>query len=252
MPSPAMITQPAYQIGTLFKDRTCENDLKALERAKKCLKYIESHRAKGHEDEDEGNNKDYTSPKAVKDTDDGIIEDNGDATSIPPTTNSIPLVSLLLQLQYDEKLKWKKGSKSEGENRAWSGVGFPDDTSIRIEPFEEKTKIDNQVPAVIQLAQDILDIKSKPSSSIADSDLKSETARNRTIETFNLHNRVVVKVTFDEASVGEGGYSNLSTCKAFEAEVNKGVGLQPNVRLEQYVAGHILLCTGGSVSPFQF
>jgi hypothetical protein len=78
------------------------------------------------------------------------------------------------------------------------------------------------------------------------------TSLHRTIETFNLHNRVVVKVTFDEASVGEGRYSNLSTCKEFEAEVNKGVGLQPNVRLEQYVAAHILLCTGGSVSPFQF
>jgi hypothetical protein len=27
--------------------------------------------------------------------------------------------------------------------KAWSGVGFPDDTSIIIEPFEEKTYIDN-------------------------------------------------------------------------------------------------------------
>jgi hypothetical protein len=146
----------------------------------------------------------------------------------------------------------EKGSKPEGKNWAWSGVGFPDDPSIIIEPFEEKTYINNQDPAVIQLAQDILDIKSKPSSSIADSDFKSETALHRTIETFNLHNRAVVKAIFDEASVGDGGYSNLSTCKVFEAEVNKGVGLQPDVRLEQYIAAHILLCTGGSVSPFQF
>jgi hypothetical protein len=252
MPSPAMIEQPTYQIGTLFKDRTDVNDLKALERAKKCLKFITSHRVNGNEDEDEDKDDEDNSPELVKDIDNGTVEDSGDATSIPSTTNSIPLVSLPLQLQYDEKLKWKKGSKSEGKNWAWSGVGFPDDASIIIEPFEEKTYINNQDPEVIQLAQDILDIKIKPSSSIADSDFKSETALHRTIETFKLHNRVVVKATFDEASVGEGGYSNLSTCKAFEVEVNKGVGLQPDVRLEQYVAAHILLCTGGGVSPFQF
>jgi hypothetical protein len=58
------------------------------------------------------------------------------------------------------------------------------------------------------------------------------TSLHRTVETFNFHNRVVVKVTFNEASVGEGGYSNLSTCEAFEAAVNKGVGFQPDISLE--------------------
>jgi hypothetical protein len=52
---------PPYQIGTLFKDRTDENDLEALERAEKCFKHIESYQVKGHEDEDEGKDNDDTS-----------------------------------------------------------------------------------------------------------------------------------------------------------------------------------------------
>jgi hypothetical protein len=104
-----MIEQPTYQIGTLFKDRTETNDLEALGRAEKCLKHLEGTRTKGHEDEDEGKDDGDTSPEPAKDIDTGIAEDNGDATSIPSTTNSIPpLVSLPLQLQYDEKLKWKR------------------------------------------------------------------------------------------------------------------------------------------------
>jgi hypothetical protein len=38
--------------------------------------------------------------------------------------------------------------------KAWSGVGFPDDTSIIIEPFEEKTYVDNSLRSTVLLPVD--------------------------------------------------------------------------------------------------
>jgi hypothetical protein len=252
------------QFGRLLQERSTVNDAKALVEARLALKAITNHRKKYNP----------TSKPQV----------SGLSKKSENTPTSLPLVNLPLKELFDDTGAWQK--KMEEENGAkrfpWSGFGFPEDETLKVRDFENKTYNDAKTQSVLELAQDLHDIRTKPATEIADSKIVvTSSSNNRTIHTFKLNGRTVTKVEFSDANIKKGQYNTTKTAKEFEKKVDKifedpavkefeetvdksmskrdlnkllasikKVAIsQPDLDIERYVTAHILLRAAGKVSP---
>lgn len=160
-----------------------------------------------------------------------------------------PELTLPLRSMYDGTGAWPKQNLPRGaEQLSWANIGFPNDESLVVEDIEDSTYIDGEKPSIIQLSQDILDIKTQDSVKIAeDGKVKTGTSNNRTIETFKLHGRTVCKVKFSDCKVSNPPYSNCKTSKEIEGTITEAIGKQPSVSVVQSVASHIILARAGQI-----
>ncbi|KAI0004347.1 hypothetical protein F4779DRAFT_74933 [Xylariaceae sp. FL0662B] len=163
-----------------------------------------------------------------------------------------PDMILPLNSMYDGTGKWpKKNDPVKGARQySWSNIGFPENDDLVLEDYEEYTHIDKENSAIIELAQDIVNIQKKPAREIADEGaVKFEEEHGRVIETFRVHDRTVSKIKFKDCDVFNGGapYSKCKMSRAVKEEIDKAMGSSPDVAIEQRVAAHILLSRAGQI-----
>ncbi|KAE9363316.1 hypothetical protein N431DRAFT_475473 [Stipitochalara longipes BDJ] len=166
-----------------------------------------------------------------------------------------PLVHLELQPVYDDLGDWRKEQDHPdgGKQYEWSGIGYPEDEYLCVEDFEDETFIDRAKPSVVELVNDLLDIKNRSTAEIADNGIEIEDIKyGRTIQKFKLNGRSVAKVKFVDADVSKGKYQKLKTSIEFEKLLSRKMGAQgkkPSLQAEQYVAAHLLLrVPGGDIN----
>ncbi|KAI1078825.1 hypothetical protein F5B20DRAFT_571361 [Whalleya microplaca] len=163
-----------------------------------------------------------------------------------------PHVMLPLKSMYDGTGMWpRNGDPVKGARQySWSNIGFPERDDLLLRDYEEYTYIDKQKSAIIELAQDIVNIQKKSAKDIADAGaVELHEEHGRTIETFRIHNRSVSKVKFQDCDVFGGGapYSKCNISRIVEEEIDKAVGSSPDLAIEQIVAARMLLSRAGQI-----
>jgi hypothetical protein len=254
------------QFGRLLAERSKANDETALTEARKAFDTIEGRR-------------DRYSKKARLNKP-SRSQDPDKAT----TSKSIALVNLPLGPIYDDLGDWqaKLEDKSGAKRFQWSGFGYPEDESLEVKDIEKVIIIDVQSYSIIQLAEDLHNIKTRPANELADESNIVESASNgRRIQNFTLKNRTVTKIRIEDADVLQGKYDKTQTAKQFEKELNKvfedaaikeleetvnqtmrksekkklmdaikkKARSPPHLDVERYVTAHILLRLAGKVCP---
>ncbi|KAI1085231.1 hypothetical protein F5B20DRAFT_589995 [Whalleya microplaca] len=260
-PTPASTQHPCpprYTTENITLERSPEKDQKAIDIATFAYKALAKCRRKARETRSHGNDgttDNHAALLPVREEDQQAQESlHGGAYGNHDGS------SLSIKSMYDGTGKWpkkvkqgkqKKGPVSGSTQHSFTNIGFPDDRSLVVGDFEDNTHIDTQEPSVVQLAQDIINIKTKPAPEIADSGSFQEfTEYGRKIETFKLNGRAVTKATFDDADVyGKIGkpYNDLPTSKSFEREISNNMGDKPSLGVEQWVTSQVLLCLAGQI-----
>jgi hypothetical protein len=256
------------QFGRLVAERSKANDEEALTEARKALDTIEGRRNRY--------SKTGRASKTSKKSQDP------DTTT---TSESMALVNLPLGPIYDDIGDWQnKIEDTSGATRyPWSGFGYPDDESLTVKDIEKNIIIDHKSSSIIQLAEDLHNIRTRSAHELADGQEILESASNgRTIQSFTLHGRTITKIMIDDADVLRGDYNKTKTAKKFERELNRVVEQAaidemeetlnqttsksskkmirdaikkkarspPHLDVERYVTAHILLRLAGKVCPF--
>lgn len=266
-------TSPSgQQIREPLPDRTKENDTEALAYARSKLGSIRDRRDRYRGGKGKGTSNSLESgedviPEQITENDDELLDEPHEgladsSESQPALFGSGPVVMLpLISL---EEFKWNMPEKDLATGAKCvtdTNIGFPDDRSLDIKEFEEDTHIDIRRPSVAELAQDIIDIKTRPAAEIADGgDINTNLEYKRTIETFRVKGRTVAKIKFSDADVYKKEspfYGKLQTAKQFEKKIKKELGDQPSLDIERYVIAQVLLCLAGEVGnrgepPFLF
>ncbi|KUJ12813.1 uncharacterized protein LY89DRAFT_755905 [Mollisia scopiformis] len=222
---------PVYQACREVPSRTRENDRKGVEHARNAHAFTKDKRIKS----------DAKNPSAT-------VEEYREDLTVPykPCT-------LALDRIYDES-RWtlpedhEPGAKKEPK----SGVRFPLDEALVLDSIEDQTHINMDDADIRQLVADLQDIKSKSASDITDVNslsLKYEYGDKRSIEKFILHGRTIARVKFEDAEVGEKNYKQVMRGKKLEKDIDRGTNgkQQADLKIENYVTAHILLCLGGEV-----
>ncbi|KAI3320752.1 hypothetical protein HD806DRAFT_524462 [Xylariaceae sp. AK1471] len=175
-------------------------------------------------------------------------EDDSSSTWEPPIDG--PDVMIPLRSMYKGQWPIKNHPVRGAKQYSWSNVGFPGDSSLDLPDFEDETIIDTEENAVIELSQDITNIKTKSASKIADEGtLKTHEEYGCVLETFKLHGRSVVKIKIYDADVGAKRpfYSGCQVAREFERKVDACMRPQPASEVEQWVAAQFLLAQGGQI-----
>lgn len=134
---------------------------------------------------------------------------------------------------------------------SWSTIGFPADRGIDLEDYETDTHIHRREPAIADFAWDIVNIHEMQADEIADAGIvETHEERGRTVEIFRVQGRKVAKITFGDCSVsGDESelYSRCEVAKTFEHDLDRAVGLPPDLAVVQRVAARILLARRGQI-----
>ncbi|KAI0129008.1 hypothetical protein BJ170DRAFT_721909 [Xylariales sp. AK1849] len=258
---------PRYPTETAIQGRTEENDKEALRLAKLSLETIEKRRqisaatSQGPKDSILHDNDGGASQKIVDDrSSQAAPSEDSSSTADSDEMKQFrdqffhpkPDVMLPLRSMYEDIGDWpKKHDPVTGAlHYSWSNIGFPNDTKLALKDFEDNTHIEKQEPYVVELAQDIINIKTKSARNIADGgSVQTHIKHTRIIETFRLHDRTVAKIKFEDANVFKKGptYSSLQTAKEFEKEISKDMAGPPSLEIEQWVTAQLLLCCAGQI-----
>ncbi|KAH9887162.1 hypothetical protein F4778DRAFT_436504 [Xylariomycetidae sp. FL2044] len=162
----------------------------------------------------------------------------------------LPDFMLPLKSMYDGTGSWpkKKNLPFGAKQTSWANIGFPLDKSLIVPDIESLTHINHHDPSIILLSQDIIDIKSQTSETIAD-DGVVETAveHGRTIETFRLHNLTVCRVKIADCTISNQSYASCKISKETEKAITTAIGTGPALNIVQWVAAHLLLAQGGQI-----
>ncbi len=164
---------------------------------------------------------------------------------------SYPEIMLPLKSMYDGTGEWPKrkghGLPKGAKFPSWANTGFPKDPILVVNEFEDATYIEKDADRIVRLAQDIVNIKTRPVDEMADNKMVSRQQENhRTIESFTLDGQCVNKIKFDDCDKDFGGYGSCKTSKEFEKQINK-VMRPPSLEMEQWVATQLLLAHGGQI-----
>ncbi|KAI0832986.1 hypothetical protein F5Y06DRAFT_290337 [Hypoxylon sp. FL0890] len=258
---------PRYPTEKMTLERTPEKDGEAIKVVKAVYEVFMKDRRRrrskwaARQSINANDNVDNPSKPAVQES----IQDVLDQHERLETTNALSESGIALKSMYEGTGSWPKNwpKKSKVAQRkkvdpmsgatqySYTNIGFPKDKSLTLEDFEDETHIDKKVPSIIQLQEDIVNIKTKLANEIADDGkVVTSSKLGRTIETFRVHGRTVTKAVFKDADVyGKKmkAYSDLRISKEFEKEVNNKMGIKPPLEVEQWVATHVLLSVGGQI-----
>lgn len=225
---------PRYPNETTIETRTGEKDKEALHLAALAYAALDRRRQKAREDAKSAFHEELEIMIAKQ----------------PSAVGEVPEVRLPLESMYEGTGDWPRRNDPVRSARQPSGsnIGFPDDEALVVNVFEEDTYIETEEASVESLARDILDIKTKTAREISDSgEVESHSECGRIIETFKLHGRTIAKVTLEEADVYNPPYSNLRVSKELEQRINREMGDQPALVVEQWVVAHLLLSRAGQI-----
>lgn len=225
---------PRYPNETTLETRTEEKDKAALHLATLAYAALDKRCRKAREDEKGAFHEDLETMVAEQ----------------PHAFGEVPEVRLPLESMYEGTGDWpRRNDPVRGARQpSASNIGFPDDETLVVKVFEEDTSIETEEASVASLARDIFDIKTKTAQDIADTgEVESHREYGRVIETFKLHGRTIAKVTLKEADVYKSPYSNLRVSKELEQRINREMGDQPTLVVEQWVAAHLLLSRAGQI-----
>ena len=121
----------------------------------------------------------------------------------------------------------------------------------RFEDFESHTKIATDTDCILQLAQDIINIKEKSALEIADdADVHEEEEHDCKVQSFEVHGRSVAKVTVLDCDVYEPKpkfYAASKISKKVERTLDDRVGKRPSLEVTRCVAAQLLLELGGEL-----
>lgn len=225
---------PRYPNETTLETRTEEKDKAALHLATLAYAALDRRCRKAREDEKGAFHEDLETMVAEQ----------------PHAFGEVPEVRLPLESMYEGTGDWpRRNDPVRGARQpSASNIGFPDDETLVVKVFEEDISIETEEASVASLARDIFDIKTKTAQDIADTgEVESHREYGRVIETFKLHGRTIAKVTLKEADVYKSPYSNLRVSKELEQRINREMGDQPTLVVEQWVAAHLLLSRAGQI-----
>lgn len=269
--TPLKMRPPRYTGEEPLEERTEANDQRALKLAVKALSILRFQRAKTdskckgeteNAEEDPiglhpSSKKNETSTKAEPtlygtDVDAEPEEDlSSDEYSRPIIYGPRPDVMLQMKSMYDGTGEWPKRKKG-WEQRSWSNIGSPMSKDLVIKDFESDTSIDRTMPTVATLAQTVDEIRTRTAEEIADGGkVEKSTLHNRTVEDFTVNGWTATKVKFSDVDVFANHtgqtYRKCQTAVRFEEKVNKAIGKEPELIIEQWAASHVLLSNGGDI-----
>lgn len=249
---------PRYAGEQPLQKRTPEKDEAALYMAQLAIQAKERLRKKKtkltEEDDDGAGEKDEEAQQSETDTaqqgpDDASIDSQIPWPAMPPAWGDDPELRLPLKSMYDGSGEWPKRTVNGSKRYTWSNIGFPRDDSLVVPDFEDDTHIDTDERSVTELLTDISNIRSKTPQEIADGAVECLDEGNRTIETFELHERTVCRVKIGDVNAfGDGSpYSVSQVSKSLERKIDEGFGAQPNLEIERWVTTHVLLSKAGQI-----